>query len=167
MAGGHGDDPLKPWKWLFVVGGLIILGYYFAHVIPEPGAEGDAAFSPAAEEAAASDRSADSVAIVSSAMAGSWRSDDDPRFIRRFGADGTVADSYEGDPEAAVEGTWTLFTSANPDSDYAGPLSPGVVYVEIVEEGIPLHFSVVTAAGDTLEMVYLDRGGHLSFTRIQ
>ena len=106
------------------------------------------------------------VAIVTNTMVGKWRSIDDPKFTREFRADGIVVDRYEGDEHATSSGTWSAFTSANPDPLLGMTLTEGVVYIEILDDEVPMFFSVVTAAGNTLELIYIDRGSVQHYSRI-
>ena len=172
MAGGH--DEGHPWTWLIIGVLIILLAYYFAHILPEnpnaatiPGTQvAIDTQSPAQDQGQALDRSAEEIAAVSQAMLGTWQSTDDPKFTRQFNDDGTVIDLYAGQPAATAHGTWDAFMSTAPDTEFSGTLAPGIVYIKLVEGGQPMFFSIVTAAGDTLQMTYLDRGSQLNFTRI-
>ncbi len=102
---------------------------------------------------------------VSRAMVGMWRSTDDPRFTREFKEDGTVIDRYESVPSATRKGIWGAFTADMAEGGTATGLAGGVVYIQITINDASLYFSVVRAA-DTLQLVYLNRGGQSNFTRV-
>ncbi|MEY4747185.1 MAG: hypothetical protein RLZZ416_234 [Candidatus Parcubacteria bacterium] len=155
-----------PWLWVIIVFAIILLGYYFASVIPE-----DSTSNPIAGTGEKSlqetDRSHDAMTVVSQAIIGTWRSSDDQKFTRQFSDDGTVIDMYEGDPNATAHGSWSVFSAPEKDAEFSGAAAPGVVYLKIVEGGAPMFFSIITAAGDTLQLTYLDRGSELDFSRVQ
>ena len=103
---------------------------------------------------------------VARAMVGVWRSMDDPKFTREFKEDGTSIDRYEGDASATKGGIWGTFTGDMAPAGTSTGLSSGVVYIQMTIGSESLYFSVVRAA-DTLELIYLDRGGQSNFTRVQ
>lgn len=109
---------------------------------------------------------ADSVAIHA-AMLGTWENVEDPKFTREFKADGTVVDMYEGDPSATVNATWRLFTAGDTDPDFQGSISSDTTYLKISDASTALFFSVVKAIGNDLQLIYLDRGNTLNFTKVQ
>ncbi|PIR82315.1 hypothetical protein COU20_03060 [Candidatus Kaiserbacteria bacterium CG10_big_fil_rev_8_21_14_0_10_59_10] len=104
---------------------------------------------------------------VEAGLVGEWRSTQDPNFTRAFRADGTVVDRYEGEPAASASGTWTVFTEATAPAGVAIPLNAAGVYLLMNVEGDVLHFQVANVTATELELVYLDRGGVLVFTRVQ
>ncbi|PIR83914.1 hypothetical protein COU18_00665 [Candidatus Kaiserbacteria bacterium CG10_big_fil_rev_8_21_14_0_10_51_14] len=103
--------------------------------------------------------------VVSEAMIGTWQSAEDPNFTREFRDDGRVVDRYVGNASATSEGIWGAFTADMASAGTTTGLAPGVVYVQMTFDDMVLYFSIVKAA-DTLEMVYLDRGNQLTFTRV-
>ncbi len=107
----------------------------------------------------------DVLLIVSESIQGEWTSSDDPRFTREFRAGGVVVDSYNG--EIASQGTWQAFTSVRP-LDVAFPVEENTVYLKLVMSGTQdeaLHFKIVKLTPETLDLIYMDRGGALTFTR--
>lgn len=97
---------------------------------------------------------------------GSWRSDDDAAFTRDIRNDGTVVDRYEGVEDS--EGLWMVFTKEIPDTAFTGIIEEGAVYLSLaMSEDEKLYFKIVKADGESLELIYLDRGGALSFHRVQ
>ena len=103
---------------------------------------------------------------VARAMIGTWQSTTDTKFTREFRDDSTVIDRYTSNPPVTKKGIWGVFTSDMAVAGAATGLSPGVVYVQTTTDGDSLYFRVVQAA-DTLELVYLNNGSHLNFTRVQ
>ena len=109
----------------------------------------------------------DAVAAVEENIIGLWVSLDDEKFTREFKADGTVIDSYEG--EAATSSPWTIFTS---ESGLATefPQSPDIIYLQIIDGDTPedtLYFSLSKLTPEELELIYMNRGGVLRFTRAE
>jgi hypothetical protein len=99
-------------------------------------------------------------------LIGLWRSTEDAKFTREFRSDGTTYDAYEGSVVES-DGRWILFTKNMPPEGYEVPLEDTVVYLAITEpESEPLYFRVTRAEVDALELIYLNRGGILSFERI-
>lgn len=147
---------------LLVLVGIIIasgIGYFvgFDHGFKKA----PAAVSNAYERAALSD-----AATTMGNIIGLWRSNDDPQFTREIRNDGTIIDRYEGVEDS--EGVWMVFTKEIPDTAYDGPIEDGAVYLSLAfSESERLHFKIVTADGGSLDLIYLDRGGALSFHRVQ
>jgi hypothetical protein len=148
---------------ILILAGLIVasgIGYFVGF---DHGFERSAATpAPSAyEEATVSDAAATMGKII-----GSWRSNDDPAFIRDIRNDGTVVDRYEGSEDS--EGLWMVFTKEIPDTAFTGPIEEGAVYLALtMSEDEKLYFKIVKADGESLELIYLNRGGGLSFHRVQ
>jgi len=120
-----------------------------------------------ASEAASSTDVALEPATVATNVVGSWQSTDDPNYTVKITAGGKWTDAYGADASASQTGTYTIFTSQNPDKDFTGVLQPGIVYIKLVEGSSTYYYSVLDASGNTLQISYLDRGNTLSFTRVQ
>ena len=116
-------------------------------------------FGDAAEGAGAGQ---DAAAAAAASLIGSWQSTEDTKFVRVFGEDGSTEDRYEGNVVAG--GSWRLFTSA--DAEVSFPVEEGAVYLVIDDGTERLHFKIVSVTPERLELVYLERGGALTFTRI-
>lgn len=99
------------------------------------------------------------------ALAGSWKSSQDERFVRTFREDGTLTDTYEGDRSATMSGAWSLVSEEDqallglPDVDGAR-----VVSVQFPEE--VLYFAIVEHTEHTLALQFLTGNGTLAFTRV-
>lgn len=106
-------------------------------------------------------------ATTSAALIGSWRSTDDTRYSLAIDGAGSAVERYQGDANATATSTWALFTSANPDPTFSGKEQAGVVYLRLSDSAGERHFGIVTVSPSTLELVYLDRGGTLRFTRVR
>jgi hypothetical protein len=106
-----------------------------------------------------------SAADVMARIIGNWQSMEDPAFTREIRNDGVVVDRYTG--TAGEEGFWMVFTKEIPNESFTGELEDGAVYLALsMGEEEKYYFKVTEASGDSLELIYLDRGGALSFTRI-
>jgi hypothetical protein len=105
--------------------------------------------------------------IVSESIVGKWQSNEDKKFVREFKSDGTAADWY--DNKVVSPGTWKVFTKEQPLS-VAFPLERDTVYIQMTMQGTQgdtLNFKLVKLTPEALELVYMDRGGALSFKHIQ
>jgi hypothetical protein len=106
--------------------------------------------------------------IVSETMQGVWQSTDDVKSTREFKADGTFADSYDG--QTVGTGTYTVFTQTNLNGvTVSFPLDTDAVYAQLNDSSVgALNFRVTMSAdANSLQMYYMDRGGVLNFTRVQ
>lgn len=106
--------------------------------------------------------------IVSESIAGKWQSTDDAKFFREFTTDGHVTDSYEGAEK--TDGVWVAYSAENVPESVQFPVDENAVYLQLVMEGSQddaLNFKVAKLTPETLELIYMDRGGVLSFTRVQ
>ena len=80
--------------------------------------------------------------------------------------DYTTDDIYED--VVVGSGTWTTFTVLNAP-DTAFPLEDDAMYLQIQgsgEQEETFTFKVVNITPDTLELIYMERGGVLTFTKI-
>lgn len=150
-------------QMLLILGGIVLasgIGYFVGF---DHGFERSAA-APASSVYA--DATVSDAATVMGNIIGSWRSDDDAAFIRDIRNDGTVVDRYEGGEDS--EGLWMVFTKEIPDTAFIGVIEEGAVYLSLaMSEDEKLYFKVTEADGESLELIYLDRGGKLSFHRVQ
>ena len=97
---------------------------------------------------------------------GVWKSTQDARFTREFKNDGMVIDTYEGSmPNSAAR--WNIFTKQIPVNEYSGSLEDGAIYLAIAAptKSEALYFKITKVDAHNLELVYLDRGGTLVFTK--
>lgn len=105
--------------------------------------------------------------VVSESIQGRWQSTQDPKSVRVFNDDYTVEDIYDG--ETVSTGLWVAFTKMNAP-EIAFPLEDSAVYLQITEEGTVLDtltFKVTRITPDELELIYMGRGGALTYTRVQ
>jgi hypothetical protein len=108
----------------------------------------------------------DPAAAVSANIIGSWKSNDDAKFIREFKAGGVVVDHYEN--VEPTNGTWTAFTMES-GVETPFPLTAGSVYLSVVMDDFPeevLYFELASLTAEKLELYFLGRAGVLSFTRV-
>ena len=73
----------------------------------------------------------------------------------------------EGTSDAA-RGSWSIFTGNAPPPEAKGrPFAPQATYLEIRQNGDVLLFGLMALSSQGLQMVYLERGNQLSFTRLK
>ena len=97
---------------------------------------------------------------------GQWRSVDDEKFTRDFMSDGTVTDSYEGSDDTV--GTWLVFT-INSKVAAPFPLEKNTAYLKITTDigaSEVMYYKLSKVTLEELELIYMDRGGALRFTRV-
>lgn len=98
-------------------------------------------------------------------IVGVWRSTEDAKFTREFKNDGMVIDAYEGSMPNS-DARWTIFTKQIPINGYSEPLEDGAIYLAIAApKSDVLYFKIIKVDAHNLELVYLDRGGTLTFTK--
>ncbi len=111
----------------------------------------------------------DTSLIVADNLTGKWQSTSDAKFVREFKAGDKVTDYYDG--KAVTDGLWVVFTKANAPKIVPFPIDVNAVYVQITEKGTQqdtLNFKVqLSADANTLTLIYMDRGGATTYTRIQ
>ena len=109
----------------------------------------------------------DEVDVTRILLQGTWISTQDAKFAREFKEDGTVIDTYEGSSPDA-EGRWTLFTREMQPEGYEGELENAPIYLAIgIPNSEPLYFKITKIDENALELVYLNRGGALIFTKVK
>ncbi len=99
-------------------------------------------------------------------LVGEWQSAQDPNSYKVFLADGTVIERYTAEQLIETAGTWRLFRTDDPVDSYQQPLDEDTTYVLIDDSGEQYHYSITTLDENTLELVYLGRGGVLQYTRV-
>ncbi len=105
------------------------------------------------------------VPAVKANILGKWQDTTDPKFVREF-KENEVIDSYAGDASLKTSGTWTVFTKENPDQGFTGTFESGAVYIGIKSKESNLYFKLGKLTPESLELVYLDRGNTLIFTKL-
>lgn len=136
---------------------VAVAGYYFWNDI---GFKRAADKTPAAKTSTESEKAQDP-------LVGIWQSIDDAKFTREFYADGSFVDKYEGDPTATQPGEWRRASRAEVEADLAGSRGVGMDYLILTIDGEAYHFGLVDLTDSSLRLVYLDRGGVLSFSKIK
>ncbi len=109
----------------------------------------------------------DAALVVSESIVGKWESTGDVKFIRELNADGTFTDWYDG--ASTDDGTWKVFSGANAPA-VSFSVEANAVYLQLVTEHDvvdTLSFKISKLTPEELEMIYLERGGVLSFRSIQ
>lgn len=142
---------------LVVAVAIAVAGYYFGDDIGLPRATDK---TPAAKTSAESEKTQDP-------FVGKWQSTNDTKFTREFYADGSFTDRYEGDPTATQPGEWRRASQAEIEANLAGSLEAGTDHLILTIDGEVYNFGIVDLTDSSLELVYLDRGSVLSFTKIK
>lgn len=144
---------------IVVVLALAVVGWwYWAMMVP---VQAPAAI-PAEDAAAGGD-----VSTVQSVMelSGTWRSKEDPRFVRIFTTDGSVTDVYEGDESATVTGTWSVVEDpATERPELPAIENTQVIKVQFDEE--VMYFGISLLTESDLSLIYLSGNGSLEFSRV-
>ena len=104
-----------------------------------------------------------SATVIANSIEGNWRSADDARFTRSFGANGQVTDRYAGNEDATITGHFELDGDHVPAQVRAAAGTSPVLSIEFPEEA--LFFIVTKLTADELELVYLGGNGTLRFER--
>jgi membrane-bound inhibitor of C-type lysozyme len=111
----------------------------------------------------------DIAAVAQAQILGTWRSIEDPKFTRTFGAEGMVTDAYDGESSGAD--VFSIFTQGSDNApDMIAPLEAGSAYVQIMTRTEPrttMTYQLLAVTPDRLEMLYLDRGNTLVFEKVQ
>lgn len=111
---------------------------------------------------------APSLGDIRHALVGTWQSTDDTKFTRELSADGVAIDRYEGDSSGVTKGTWIVFDGHTPPPDAKGrDLEPKAIYLELKQDGDTLFFALTGLSSQSLQLIYLERGNQLSFTRLK
>lgn len=99
-----------------------------------------------------------------STLSGEWVSIDDEKFTRKFSADYTYVDSYNG--EVTSSGVWFGFDKNNAPENFPYEMEEGKTYIVINDTSTTLAFMVSSVSEESLELIYLD-GGALRFNKKQ
>ncbi len=103
-------------------------------------------------------------ANVMSLIIGEWQSADDQKFARVIRNDGSVIDRSEGHKD--TEGRWLISTGEIPEAAFPFTYEAGAVYMSLfMGEAEASHFKIVSIDHQSLQLIYLERGTILSFTR--
>lgn len=104
---------------------------------------------------------------VSQNIVGRWQSTQDTKSVRVFKSDYTVDDIYDG--KVVSTSLWVAFTKLNAP-EIVFPLEDDAVYVQITENGTvtdTLTFKVTKLTPEELELIYMDRGGALTYKSVK
>lgn len=110
----------------------------------------------------------DTSLIVSESIVGKWQSTTDPKSIREFKDGGVVVDWYDG--KTVSTGLWVAYTKANAPKMVAFPIDENAVYLQLTEKGTQadtLDFKITKLTPESLELIYMTRGGALTYKYIQ
>ena len=110
----------------------------------------------------------DTSLIVTESMLGKWQSVDDAKYVREFKEKGVVVDWYDG--KTVSTGLWVVFTKEKAPKIFPYTMDTSSVYLQLTMTGSQadtLNFKISKMTPEELQLVYLDRGGVLTFKRVQ
>lgn len=110
----------------------------------------------------------DAALIVGESIVGKWQSTDDAKFVREFKAGNVVEDWYDG--KKVSSGLWVAFEKGVDAPEVPFPLEDNVVYIQMTMTGSQadtLNFKLSKLTPEELQLIYMDRGGALSFRAVQ
>lgn len=102
-------------------------------------------------------------------LVGEWRSTQDPKFTREFGADGSVIDRYDETPISIIGSYVVADAASTPGLPAAAQVPAGSQVITITFPRSEVQYVIVTALTDTtlaLRQV-LGRADSLTFTRVR
>lgn len=103
--------------------------------------------------------------VAEAAFVGSWKSQQDAKFVRTFSADGSVTDTYTGDAAATSKGTWSIVANVAAEP-VTLPNVSGETVLKLVFPKMTMYFAVTQLSSTNLSMNYLNGNGSLNFTKI-
>lgn len=100
-------------------------------------------------------------------LIGVWKSNEDEKFTREFRENGQVVDLYaSADTPLPTQGIWSLVTDATAEPvELPADFAMRILKLEFPEEA--MYFGISENTNTTLDLVYLGRGGMLTFTKVQ
>src|SRR3989344_8149457 len=110
----------------------------------------------------------DTSLIVTESMLGKWQSVDDAKYVREFKEKDAVVDWYDG--KTVSTGLWVVFTKEKAPKVFPYTMDTSSVYLQLTMTGSQadtLNFKISKMTLEELQLVYLDRGGVLTFKRVQ
>lgn len=110
------------------------------------------------------DQKVDLTIVVTNSIVGKWQSIDDKKSVREFKSDATMYEVYDG--KEIASGTWMAFTKERPVTT-SFPLEANTPYFQILSGNDALQFKIIQLTPETLELIYMNRGGTLRYSRIQ
>jgi len=146
---------------IIVVIAIAVAGYYY--FAPEQSGEEGTNNEETSQMTENNTTQAPDESTVKGSIVGSWQSNEDSKSVREFKADGTVEERYDGEVISS-SGVWSAFADASIDPNV--PVIEGATYLKIEDGGEVYYYSVASISADQLALIYLDRGGALTYTRI-
>lgn len=119
--------------------------------------------APLGFETATSTEPFDLATVAATQLVGAWRSVDDASFVRIFTPDGLMLDGYD-DAEVSRD-TYTVQTTKQ-GTISGDPFEDNAAYVVVAADEGPMHFKIIQATAERLELMYLEGNGILTFERI-
>jgi len=138
---------------------IVVLAVYFFY-----GKKTEAPILPDDEHADLFDNKDYLISASKSALVGFWRNNEDANFTREFEENGIALDRYEGENDQGVL-TWDVFTKEKPDAEFSGEYENGTAYLVMSNGTDNLYFKIIKITPEELELVFMDGGGVLTFSR--
>lgn len=110
----------------------------------------------------------DTSLVVSESIVGKWQSTEDPKSVREFKDDGTMVDIYDG--KVVSTDLFVVFTKENAPKIVAFPIEDNAVYIQATQKGTQedtLNFKLVKLTPDELVLIYMERGGTLTYKAVK
>ncbi len=107
----------------------------------------------------------DTSLVVYESIQGKWQSNEDPKSAREFKDDGSVVDIYDG--KVVSTGTYSAFVKTNAPAGITLPLEDSAVYIQIKDASTSLMFKLAKLTPEELELIYMDRGGMLTYKLVK
>ncbi len=147
---------------------LILVALLGIYIVTNTDTTSDQASTPTVQPVSSQPASEDSVDYEQSKnlIAGEWQSTQDPNAYKVFDADGTAIERYAGERPVETVGTWRLFSTDDPVDSYQQSLDMDTTYLRIDDSDEQYHYSIITLDENTLELIYLGRGGVLQYQRV-
>lgn len=95
-------------------------------------------------------------------VVGNWKSNEDAKYEISFAADNTFTELYNG--AKTDSGTWHILTDLGTDSGKYGTLGLSGTFLKLDRTDGPYFYKILSATS-TLDLIYLDHGNTLSFSR--
>lgn len=107
----------------------------------------------------------DPVTAINENVLGVWQSTDDEKSVREFHTNNVLIEKYDG--EVLSQDIWTFF-NGNSGTETPFPQDDGLVYLQLSSASTtePLYFQLASLTPEKLELVYLNRGGILTYSYV-
>lgn len=157
---------MKSLLGIIVVLAILAGGWYYYNGAPMQGAAPEDTNTSEAMDAGSV--KPDAALVVTETIRGTWKSTEDAKFVRIFKENDVIEDRYDG--KVVATGLWVAFEKGLNAPEVPFPLEDNAIYIQATITGSQadtLNFKVAKLTDTELELVYMDRGGVLAFTRVE